>query len=258
MVNNSSNDIGTTIVVSMLTTVVTIFVLMGFLYLLNFKQLIQTTATPTQATSTTANTSSNGVSSQDTETTNENSTQNTGDKSEDDTKQEESDPKTDKTDAETKKDETKQELPPLSYDLKDLPVKVTFSARPFDYKLDELKAMAKQCETDTSEDHLNEILDLFLDSQKVIYRFAYTDTSQEPNYYELSAIPNKAQYKNLEDFKADFDQCFDGGDAYPKLVSPDWLVFTGSCNNSLVNNKIDTPKGCQLISETLATSLKLY
>jgi len=251
MTNNSSNNIGTIIVVSMLTTVVTIFVLMGFLYLLNFKQLIQTTATPTLSTQTTldTNTTSQSQSQNQTETTKTNSqnikTQETEESQED-------------KESISKTEEDKIKLPPLSYKLDKLPVKVTFSTRDFDYKLDELKIMAAECKTETSEEHLNEILNLFKGTQKITYKFTYTEISQEPNYYELSAIPNKAQYKNLEDFKADFDQCFDGGDAYPKLISPDWLIFTGSCNNSLVNNKVDTPKGCQLISEALAASLKLY
>jgi hypothetical protein len=71
------------------------------------------------------------------------------------------------------------------------------------------------------------------DTTKTSYSFKYTGESQASNTFVTFLLPNKLGYTSLDQFKNDFNNCAAGGNAYPKMLNKDWLLFENSCGSEL-------------------------
>jgi hypothetical protein len=69
-------------------------------------------------------------------------------------------------------------------------------------------------------------------------------------------LPNKAGYTSVDQFKKDFDICSVGGDAYPKLVNKNWLLFTSSCGSGFDDGS-GRIHGCDEVQKIVEPSLRL-
>lgn len=142
----------------------------------------------------------------------------------------------------------------LFYELNDAPVEVTLTSSEFDYTAQLLLANAEECGSDKDLNYFNELTDKFSSAQKEVYTFTYTEESQSPESYIVTVLPNVANYQTLDEFKADFDLCFAGGQEYPTELSETSLMFTSSCGSGFDDGS-GNPIGCSEIINSVEISL---
>lgn len=145
---------------------------------------------------------------------------------------------------------------PLSYSISGVSASVSKETAPFDYTADQLASMAQECGNEPSASYFDSLISTFSDTNKTIYNFKYTGTSQASDTFVVTLLPNKAGYASLDEFKKDFDQCAAGGNAYPKMLSGDWLLFVNSCGTG-ADDGSGNPIGCQEVQDVVEPTLKL-
>ncbi len=104
----------------------------------------------------------------------------------------------------------------------------------FDYTIEDFKSMSLSCGQVYDSVYFEYLINKFEGSSKIIYNFKY-DRGDDSSY-EVTLIPNKIKYKNLDQFKRDFDVCEFGAEAYPKMLNDNWLLFVSSCGSSFSDN----------------------
>lgn len=144
----------------------------------------------------------------------------------------------------------------FSYSLKGLPVTVSKETQPFDWTADKLKLLADECGTKYESGYFDSLVAKFKDTNKVVYNFIYQKDTQDSGPFTITILPNKIDYKSLDEFKKDFGQCFIAGDAYPLLINKDWLLFANSCASG-VDNDSGLPHGYMDIQDTVVSTIKL-
>ncbi|MDD4995268.1 MAG: hypothetical protein PHW53_02295 [Patescibacteria group bacterium] len=152
-----------------------------------------------------------------------------------------------------------EELPdPLLYSTAGLPVSVSKNAVLFDYTVEQLEGMAGECGSQHDPDYFDELILKFVaaGATKHIYNLKYSDASQEPDTFVITLLPNEAGYASLDQFKKDFDICAAGGDAYPTMLSENWLLFVNSCGSGFDDGS-GRPIGCEKVREIVEPTLKL-
>ena len=121
--------------------------------------------------------------------------------------------------------EEKKKAELISYSLEGVSASVTKGKVLSDYTAEKFESLATECGVTHEEGYLADLASKFKGTYKVTYDFKYADESQDPDTYTITLLPNKAEYKTLEEFKKDFDQCSGGGDAYPTMLNDNWLLF---------------------------------
>jgi hypothetical protein len=146
---------------------------------------------------------------------------------------------------------------PLLYVMKkSVPATVAKKILFFDSTAEQLKNMAKECESQHPENYFNNLVAKFSGEKKIVYTFKYAGKSQTPDAFVVTVIPNKMGYRSLEEFKKDFDICAAGGDAYPTKLNSAWLLFVSSCGSGLDDGS-GLPHGCEKVRGMVEPSLKL-
>lgn len=145
---------------------------------------------------------------------------------------------------------------PLSYSSKDDIISVSKTEVPFDFTADQLKASASECGVNNDIAYFDKLISKFNGSLKIIYSFKYKKDSQGDGVFTVTVLPNKAGYTSIDQFKKDFDICSVGGDAYPKLVNNNWLLFISSCGSGFDDGS-GRVNGCDEVKKNIEPSLKL-
>jgi len=145
----------------------------------------------------------------------------------------------------------------LSYEIVDSLIEVAKEEAPFDFTASQLQAAAQECGVNNNGlDYFNQLVSKFAGTSKIVYSFKYKGDSQDSGVFKVTIIPNKAGYTSIDQFKQDFDICSAGGEAYPKLVNKDWLLFVSSCGSGFDDGSGRT-HGCDEVETIVEPSLKL-
>ncbi len=145
---------------------------------------------------------------------------------------------------------------PFSYELGSVPAELSIANGTFDYTVAQFEDLADECGTEYSDGHFEDLVAQFDGSEKLTYTFAYQEESQESDEYIVTLLPNVPEYKTMDDFKNDFNQCYAGGDAYPTALNSEWLLFVNTCGTG-VDDGSGKPQGCSVIQEQVAPTLEL-
>lgn len=145
---------------------------------------------------------------------------------------------------------------PLTYSIANTPVSVEKDAAPFDFTAEELKLSAEECGTKHEEGHFDQLAAKFKGENKIVYNFTYKGDSQDSVIFTVTLLPNKAGYTSLDQFKKDFDICAVGGQAYPKMLNNNWLLFINSCGSGFDDGS-GRIHGCDEAQKIIEPSLKL-
>ena len=145
---------------------------------------------------------------------------------------------------------------PLLYSIKGVSVSVSKNKASFRYTVDQLKTMAEQCGTQQEAGYFDKLVAEFNGGNRIVYNFKYQGDSQDNSVFAVILLPNKAGYTSLGQFKKDFDQCFAAGDAYPKMLNNNWLLFTNSCGTGFDDGS-GRVHGCEEVRKIVEPSLKL-
>lgn len=148
-----------------------------------------------------------------------------------------------------------RKMGPLTYEVDDSLVSVELGGEVFVPTIAEFRAMKQECgDPDPDNRRLSELVDAFTGEQMYRYRFTPFAPHQDPGTFIVSVLPNKFGYESLETVRADFDQCYAGGDRYPRDVNDDWIMFVGGCGTGFSDDS-GLPIGCmeafRLVSPTL-------
>lgn len=150
----------------------------------------------------------------------------------------------------------KEPTEPLTYLIGDISASVSKETVPSGYTADQLVSMAQECGNKQTVNYFSNLVSKFSGATKTVYNFKYAGASQKSDTFVVTLLPNKAGYSSLDDFKKDFDQCYAGGDAYPKMLNDDWLLFVNSCGSGF-NDGSGEPIGCQEVKNVVEPTLKL-
>jgi hypothetical protein len=144
---------------------------------------------------------------------------------------------------------------PFAYSTANIPVSISKEIRPFSFQADQLRLAAEECGIKNDPGYFNKLVSRFLETVMTVYTFKYQGESQDEGLYKITIIPNKAEYTSLDQFKKDFDVCAVGGDAYPKMLNNDWLLFVSSGGGG-VDDGSGRPHGGDEIKNIVEPSLK--
>ena len=145
----------------------------------------------------------------------------------------------------------------LSYEIVDSLMEVSKEEAPFDFTASQLQAAAQECGVNNNGlDYFNQLVSKFAGTSKIVYSFKYKGDSQDDGVFKVTIVPNKAGYTSIDQFKQDFDICSAGGEAYPKLVNKDWLLFVSSCGSGFDDGS-GLIHGCDEVETIVEPSLKL-
>lgn len=159
---------------------------------------------------------------------------------------------------EPKDEKIENEVPmeAISYENPNFAITLNKSIMPFSYNAEELTAMAEECGNQTSPNYFSQLLEKFSQTDKTVYSFNYVGASQEADTFIITVIPNKANYKTMEEFKNDFDICGAGGEEYPSMLNDNWLLFVNACGSGFDDGS-GAVNGCSEIKTAIEPSLKL-
>ncbi len=155
-----------------------------------------------------------------------------------------------------KNNNVQKEKETISYSISDAFISVSKEKVEFDYTAQQLLAMSRECGNEQTENYFKKLLSKFDGSPKIIYSFKYNYPTQKPDTFVVITIPNKAKYQSIEQFKKDFNQCYAGGDAYPKMLNDKWLLFVNSCGTGFIDVSYEI-NGCQKAKDIIEKTLKL-
>lgn len=143
---------------------------------------------------------------------------------------------------------------PLFFTTDGEPIIVSKNEELFDYNQDNLKKMSQDCGSSISDIYLQELLAKFAGTKKTVYSFKYEGGDE--GVYKVILVPNKAKYKNIDQFKRDFDLCEAGGEVYPYMLNSSWLVFINSCGSGF-DNKSNLINSCEKAKSIIEPNLAL-
>ncbi|HOS88690.1 MAG TPA: hypothetical protein PL121_01640 [bacterium] len=152
--------------------------------------------------------------------------------------------------------ETIEKNDPLSYSIIDNLISVSKEETQFDFTSSQLQSSALECGVNNDSDYFDKLVSKFNNTPKIVYTFKYKENSQDDGIFKVTVLPNKPGYTSLDQFKKDFDLCLAGGDAYPKLVNKNWLLFVSSCGSGFDDGS-GRVHGCEEIRKIVEPSLKL-
>jgi hypothetical protein len=144
---------------------------------------------------------------------------------------------------------------PFAYSTANIPVSISKEVRPFNFNANQLRLAAAECGVKNGPEYFNKLVSRFNETVMTVYSFKYQGESQDDGIYQVTIIPNKAGYTSLEQFKKDFDICAVGGDAYPKMLNNDWLLFVSSGGGG-VDDGSGRPHGRDEVKNIVEPSLK--
>lgn len=146
---------------------------------------------------------------------------------------------------------------PLTYSTTGVDVTVSKTTAPFDYTAEQLQANAEECGTEQENGYFEELISKFSGTTKTIYSFKYAGASQSSDTFVVTLLPNKAGYTRMFDqFSKDFNVCAAGGEAYPRQLNNDWLLFENSCGSG-ADDGSGLPIGCDEVKKVVGASLQL-
>jgi|SRR3989339_1453 len=148
-----------------------------------------------------------------------------------------------------------EETDPLSYSTTGVSASVSKKTGGFEYSSQQIR-MANDCGAQHKAGDFDKLVSIFSGTTKEFYSFKYTGASQGPDTFVVTLLPNKAGYTSLDQFKKDFDVCEVGGDAYPKMLNSDWLLFVSSCGSGFDDGS-GKPVGCDEVKKVVEPTLKL-
>ncbi len=121
----------------------------------------------------------------------------------------------------------------------------------------QLESDSKGCGTNKSQSYFQNLLSHFSPNDKgVIYKFNYFGPTQGRGFWQVTVIPNKIGYTDVDSFSSDFGTCYAGGLGYTKLVSENYLLFVSSCGTG-VEDSSGLPHGCNVVQELIEHTIKL-
>lgn len=88
------------------------------------------------------------------------------------------------------------------------------------------------------------------------YDFNFAGKSQNSGVYEVTIIPNKPGYQNMDQFNGDFGLCDAGDNLYPSLFTSNYLLFTSACGTGYDDGS-GLPHGCDEVESFVGDSIKL-
>ncbi len=136
------------------------------------------------------------------------------------------------------------------------PVTVTREIVPFSNSAESMKTYAEECESFHPENHFEDLVSEFSETNKTVYTFKYEGESQDEGKFNVTILPNKAGYNSMDDFKKDFDLCLAGGDEYPYILNKDYLLFINACGTGYDDDS-GRPHGCEEVSKVVIKTLEL-
>ncbi len=145
---------------------------------------------------------------------------------------------------------------PLLYSTDGVDTTVTKDESTFDLSAEHFEAMADECGTTYDADHFVNLVDDYANTPKYTYSFKYNGESQDPDTFTVTVLLNRMEYANLDEVKADFDQCFAGGDMYPIAVTNSLILFESSCGTGFDDGS-GNPNGCAEIKDVVGPTLEL-
>ena len=156
---------------------------------------------------------------------------------------------------------TTQPDAPLSYTITDPDITMTMNPIMFSdvYTVEGLENAAKEC-SPTGElsdpNRATEVYNAFANSEGFEYKFTDNSDVQGITSYIVTIFPNTMGYNDLDEFKADFDLCYAGGQRYPKQVTENWIMFGTSCGTGYADGS-GRPVGCEQARDHVSDSLEL-
>ena len=153
-------------------------------------------------------------------------------------------------DAQTTQNNESKESDPIIYNTMGVDVEVTKETKPFRYSVENLEGMAKDCGRSFETKHFDDLVSSFGNTEELLYKFKYKGESQSPDTLTVVLLPNLKNYKTMDEFNNDFQQCFAGGDMHPYKLSDNWLLFESSCGTGYSDGS-ERPIGCQKINENI-------
>ena len=147
--------------------------------------------------------------------------------------------------------------PELEYDLKDVEAEVTQGTEELGFTASQLASRASSCGNDQEKEHFEALVKQFEEAraERFFYNFKYSGETQGTGTYRVFLMKNVAGYKNLDEFKTDFDLCNAGGFDYPTDLNKDWLLFVGSCRK--IGNDTSKADGCAEIRDALEGTFEI-
>lgn len=146
--------------------------------------------------------------------------------------------------------------PLLTYSTKGISVEDSTETVPFDYTVDQLVSMSKECGNNQTESYFSNLVSQFNGTTKTLYTFTYQGETQDSASFIVTLLPNKAGYSSLDQFGKDFAQCFAAGNAHPTMMNDDWLLFTSTCGSGFDDGS-GRPHGCDEVRDVIYPTLKL-
>jgi len=144
---------------------------------------------------------------------------------------------------------------PLFYQTSDTNIYLEKLFLPISFSADSLLSNAEECGNKLGRKHFAELATKFQGLKQTVYNFNYSENTAK-NTYTVTLIPNAVNYKNLEEFKKDFDLCSAGEKMYPTNLSDKWLMFTSSCGSGFDDGS-GMPNGCELAKEGVEKTLSI-
>ena len=150
---------------------------------------------------------------------------------------------------------------PLTYKISDPDITMDMSTVLFSdlYTVQGLENMALECSPDYELADPNrpaEVYTAFENIEGSTYAFTHNGDVQGSTAYVVTVLPNTLGYTDLDEFKADFDACYAGGQRYPERVTENWIMFHSSCGTGYADGS-GRPVGCTEAKNHVYDSLEL-
>ncbi len=121
------------------------------------------------------------------------------------------------------------------------------------FNSEKLAENALGCSGDQKKEYFDELLNKFSNND-ILYTYSFKYKNIPDGEWIINIAPNKLGYKNIEEFKKDFDLCEAGAKMYPSLVSEKYLLFISSCGSG-----VDSPESriCDELQVILKDTIQL-
>ena len=113
-----------------------------------------------------------------------------------------------------------------------------------------------ECSGTKDQTYFENLVATFASANAMEYTFTYKGESQDSSEWTVTLLQNSGEYyKNLDDFKGDFNICSAGGDYYPTRMNSQWLMFESSCGSGFDDGS-GKPKGCEELRKAIEPTLE--